>query len=339
MPRTRRVDCTEPGIRRIRRGRGFSYLDADGDPVSGEGELERIRSLGIPPAWQDVWICKLANGHIQATGLDAAGRKQYLYHPAWREARDREKFERMEGFARALPKLRLRVAEDLASSGLGSDRVLGLAVRLLDVGFFRIGGEEYAAENESFGLATLRREHVQFERGAAVFDFPAKSGRRRVQKLADPESLPVLRALKRRPPAGGDSLLAFWESRAWHDVRSDDVNAYLKAHAGADYSAKDFRTWNATVLAAAALASFDPADLSKTGRKRAASAATKRVAGYLGNTPAVCRSSYIDARLFDRFDSGDTIRRAARRVVAGTDPDEFADREQIERAVLRLLRK
>jgi DNA topoisomerase IB len=337
VPRLRRIDCAEPGIKRIRRGRGFTYLDTAGDPIADQDELSRLRALGIPPAWRDVWICALANGHIQATGVDAAGRKQYLYHPSWREARDREKYERMEHFAKALPRLRARADADLGAGGLGPDRVLGLSVRLLDVGFFRIGGEEYAEENESFGLATLRRDHVQIKRDAAVFDYPAKSGQRRVFKLADSAALPVLRALKRRPVSGGDSLLAFWEHRAWHDVRSDDVNRYLKAHAGEDFSAKDFRTWNATVLAAAVLAGLDSHELTKSARKRAATAAVKQVAGYLGNTPTVCRKSYIDPRVFDRFDSGETIRAAARRVVAGTNPDEFADRERIERAVLRLL--
>ncbi len=337
MARLRRVDCAEPGIRRIRRGRGFAYLDTAGDPITDQDELARVRALGIPPAWRDVWICALTNGHIQATGIDDAGRKQYLYHPSWREARDREKFARMEHFARSLPRLRAQAETDLASAGLSSDRVLGLSVRLLDVGLFRIGGEAYAAENESFGLATLRREHVQFERGAAVFDYPAKSGQRRVLTLADAQALPVLRALKNRPASGGDALLAFWESRAWRDVRSDDVNSYLKAHAGEDYSAKDFRTWNATVLAAVVLAGMDSSGLTKTARKRTAAAAIKQVAGYLGNTPAVCRNSYIDPRVFDRFDSGETIRDAAKRVVAGTEPGEFADRERIERTVLRLL--
>jgi len=322
----------------VRRGRGFSYLDPAGDPIADQDELARIRALGIPPAWREVWICILANGHIQATGLDDAGRKQYLYHPSWREARDREKFVRMEHFARALPRLRERAESDIERAGLGSDRVLGLAVRLLDVGLFRIGGEEYAAENDSFGLATLRRDHVSFERGVAVFDFPAKSGQRRVQTLADPRSLPALRELKRRPPHAGETLLGFWENRAWHDVRSDDVNNYLKAHAGMDFSAKDFRTWHATVLAAAQLASLDAPGLSNNARKRAAAAATKKVAEVLGNTPAVCRNSYIDPRVFDRFDSGETIRSAARRVVAGTKPGEFADRSRIERAVLRLLK-
>ncbi len=277
-----------------------------------------------------------SNGHIQATGLDEAGRKQYLYHQHWREARDREKFRRMERFARALPEVRRQVAADLKLRGLVRARVLACAVRLLDLGFFRIGGEAYAAGNESYGLATLRRNHVSFDDGVAVFDYPAKSGQRRVQTLADPEALPTLKALKRRPTGAGDELLAYWEARSWNDVRSDEINEYLKDRAGDEYSAKDFRTWNATVLAAVALAQEKPPE-TKTARKRASSEATKRVAEYLGNTPAVCRNAYIDPRVFDRFDSGTTIRSSIARLNAGAEPGEFPDREKIERAVLRLL--
>jgi DNA topoisomerase I len=299
--------------------------------------LERIRGLGIPPAWKDVWICRRANGHIQATGVDAAGRKQYLYHQHWREARDREKFARMESFARALPRLRDGVLADLGRRGLVRDRVLACAVRLLDLGFFRIGGEEYAAGNESYGLATLHREHLRFEDGIAIFDYPGKSGRRRVQSLADPEVLPTLRSLRARPERAGNELLAYWESRTWNDVRSDEINDYLKDRAGEDCSAKDFRTWNATVLAAVALAQEQPPE-TRTARKRASSQAAQRVAKYLGNTPAVCRNAYIDPRVFDRFDSGATIRGSIARLQGEAEPGEFADREKIERAVLRLLR-
>jgi DNA topoisomerase IB len=278
-----------------------------------------------------------ANGHIQATGVDEAGRKQYLYHQHWREARDREKFERMEGFARALPRVRADVQSDLGRRGLVRERVLACAVRLLDLGFFRIGSEEYAAGNESYGLATLRRSHLSFEGGVAVFDYPAKSGQRRIQTLADPEILPTLRVLRSRPKQAGDELLAYWEARAWTNVRSEEINEYLKDHAGDEYSAKDFRTWNATVLAAVALAQEKPPE-SKTARKRASSQATKRVSEYLGNTPAVCRNAYIDPRVFDRFDSGATIRGSISRLSRDADPGGFVDREKIERAVLRLLR-
>jgi DNA topoisomerase IB len=310
---------------------------AGGEKVDDPEELERIRGLGIPPAWRDVWICMRANGHIQATGYDEAGRKQYLYHQHWREAQDRAKFERMEEFARALPAVRDRAAADLARRGLGRERVLACAVRLLDLGFFRIGGEEYAADGESYGLATLRRKHLRFEDGVAVFDYPAKSAQRRVQPIADPLVVPALKALKSRPPKSGHELLAYWRGRSWNDVRSDEINEHLKELAGDDYSAKDFRTWNATVLAAVSLAGDDSNPTTEAAHKRVGAEATKRVAAFLGNTPAVCRSAYIDPRVFDRFDSGETIRASMKRIARDAEPGEFAERERIEAAVLRLL--
>ena len=337
MPRLRRIDCSEPGIRRIRRGRGFSYEDEDGQPVGDPETLVRIEELVIPPAWTDVWICAHPRGHIQATGYDVAGRKQYLYHPAWRESRDREKFAEMEAFARALPRMRERTDAHLALRGLVRDRVLACSVRLLDLGFFRIGSERYAEDNGTFGLATLRRSHVRIERGVAVFDYSAKGAKRHRQEIADPAIVPTIRALKNHK-APGKELLGYRNGREWVDVRSIHINEYLKDVMGADYSAKDFRTWNATVLAAVELATnWTDAD-TKTSRKRAATAACKRVAGYLSNTPAVCRSSYIDPRVFDRFDSGETIQRTLKRIVAASEPGEFPDRERIERAVLRLLK-
>ena len=337
MARLRRVDCSEPGIRRIRRGRGFSYVDEDGEPVSDPETLTRIEELVIPPAWTDVWVCAHPRGHIQATGYDVAGRKQYLYHSAWRFSRDREKFAEMESFARALPRMRERTDADLALRGLVRDRVLACSVRLLDLGFFRIGSERYAEDNQTFGLATLRRSHVRIERGVAVFDYAAKGAKRHRQEIADPAIVPTVRALKNHNGSHKE-LLGYRNGRAWVDVRAAHINEYLKEVMGGDYSAKDFRTWNATVLAAVELATnWADAD-TKTARKRAASAAAKRVAGYLSNTPAVCRSSYIDPRVFDRYDSGETIKTSLKRIVAGSDPDEFPDRERIERAVLRLLK-
>ncbi|HEX2128496.1 MAG TPA: DNA topoisomerase IB [Solirubrobacterales bacterium] len=337
MARLRRVDCSEPGIHRIRRGRGFSYEDEDGRAVRDPETLERIAELVIPPAWTDVWICANPRGHIQATGYDAAGRKQYLYHSAWRENRDREKFAEMEAFARALPGMRKRTDADLALRGLVRNRVLACSVRLLDLGFFRIGSERYAEDNGTFGLATLRRSHVRIERGVAVFDYYAKGAKRHRQEIADPAIVPTIKALKNHK-APGKELLGYRNGKAWVDVRSAHINEYLKDVMGADYSAKDFRTWNATVLAAVELATnWADAD-TKTARKRGATAACKRVSGYLSNTPAVCRSSYIDPRVFDRFDSGETIHATLKRIVAGSEPGEFPDRERIERAVLRLLK-
>ena len=339
MPRLRRADCAGPGLRRVRRGRGFSYHEEDGTQIDDADTLERIAELAIPPAWQEVWICPFANGHIQATGVDAAGRKQYLYHQSWRESRDRRKFDEMLDFARALPRLRKRVIEDLGGRGFARERVLAGAVRLLDLGFFRVGSDQYTAENETYGLSTLRRRHVRFERGAAVFDYKAKGAKRHVQELADPDVVKLLRGLSRRN-GGGHELLAFRQGGDWVDVKASDINTYLKETAGGDFSAKDFRTWNATVLAAVGLAVRSAEDPPKTkaARKRIANAVVKDVARYLSNTPAVCRASYIDPRIFDKFDSGNLLRTSLRRVIADTGPDEFADRGKIEKAVMRLLR-
>src|SRR3954471_11937600 len=335
--RLRRVDCSAPGIRRVRRGRGFGYLDEYGDTVEDPEVRARIGELAIPPAWTDVWICAHPRGHIQATGYDDAGRKQYLYHEAWREHRNRQKFEQMAEFGESLPELRERLARDLAQRGLVRERVLACAVRLLDLGFFRIGSERYAAENETYGLATLKKRQLRIERGAAVFDYRAKGSKRHVQVVADRAVLPTLKALKARR-GGGTELFAYRNGRAWRDVRSDDINEHLKELAGDGFSAKDFRTWNATVLAAVALARHDPSELSRTARRRAINEAVKDVAAHLSNTPSVCRSAYIDPRVIDRFDSGETIRSALDRAIDGSDPGEFPDRERIEEAVLDLIR-
>jgi DNA topoisomerase I len=286
--------------------------------------VERIRRLAIPPAWTDVWICALANGHLQAVGTDAAGRRQYLYHERWRERRDQEKFERVLRFARALPRLRRAVARDLRGDELSRERVLACGVRLLDLGLFRIGGETYAAENGSYGLATLERRHVSLDGdGTVLFDYPAKSGRRRRQQINDAAVRRVVEELKRRRAGAG--LLAYRaaDERRWREVRSDDINAYLKELADADATAKDFRTWHATVLAAAGLASADDSG-SKTARERTIRRVIGDVADQLGNTPAVSRSSYIDPRVFDAYRSGVTIE-------PGLPP------RRLERAVVRLL--
>jgi DNA topoisomerase I len=307
MARLRRADCSAPGIRRRRRGPGFEYLDSDGRRITQPTVLERIRELRIPPAWEDVWICPYPFGHIQATGADAAGRKQYRYHDLWRERRDREKFESMVDFAEVLPQLRRRVAKDLKHPDINRARVLACAARLLDRGFFRIGSEDYAEENDTYGIATMRRRHARVSGDVVVFDYESKGGQRRVQSIGDREVAAIVRTLKRRR-GGGDELLAYRRSRVWVDVRSHDINEYVKAASGGDFTAKDFRTWSATVLAAVALAvSGEAASGSKTSRKRAKTRAVKEVARYLGNTPAVCRASYIDPRVFDRFDGGLTI--------------------------------
>jgi DNA topoisomerase I len=337
MARLRRVDCSETGIRRRRRGKGFEYLDADGRRIEEPSVLERVRELAIPPAWEDVWICPYPMGHIQATGVDAAGRKQYRYHDRWRERRDAEKFESMIHFARALPKLRRRVAKDLARKGFPPERVLACAVRLLDRGFFRIGSEDYAEENDTYGIATMRKRHVTVAGDEVTFDYEAKGGQRRLQTIGDPEVAGVVRALKQRR-GGGQELLAYKRGTRWMDVRSPDINEYVKDAAGEEFSAKDFRTWSGTVLAAVALAVSAPAHGTKTSRKRAKARAVNEVARYLGNTPTVARASYIDPRVFDRFDSGLTI--------AGVLPDLAEDtaawpdlQGAIEEGVLDLIAK
>jgi DNA topoisomerase-1 len=274
-------------------------------------------------------------GHLQATGIDAAGRKQYLYHPRWRERRDQAKFGRMIAFARAMPQLRRRIVADLGGAEPNRTRVLACAVRLLDVGLFRIGSEEYADDGGGLGLTTIQKEHVAIENDAALFDYPAKGGVRRVQAVTDPESVEVVRTLRRRR-AGGEQLLAYREGRSWIPVRADDVNAYLKERLGEEFSAKDFRTWNATVLAAAALAADGADARTKSARRRATRAAVRSVAEVLGNTPAVARRAYIDPRVFDRYLSGWTIAAAVPGLRTLENGDERA-RLRIERAVLDLL--
>src|SRR5436305_1522659 len=239
--RLRRSDCSEPGLCRRRRGRGFQYLDQRGTPIRDPEILARIGDLAIPPAWGQVWICPDPLGHLQATGVDAAGRKQYLYHPRWREHRDREKFDRMIRFGASLPKLRRQLAHDLAGEELTRERVLGCAVRLLDVGMFRIGSEEYADEDGGLGLATLRREHVSVQDEAIVFEYPAKGGMHRAQVITDPVSREVISTLARRR-SGRPELLAYRERSHWSPIRSEDIYEYLKPGPGAALRAKDFRT-------------------------------------------------------------------------------------------------
>lgn len=280
-------------------------------------------------------------GHLQATGVDAADRKQYLYHARWRAHRDRHKFDAMLAFGAALPRLRRRVAHDLRvahggvrvpAAELTEQHVLACAVRLLDLGFFRIGSEDYAERNESYGLTTMLREHVTVGEREVIFDFPAKSGQRRVQAIADPEALAMLAALKRRRT--GSQLLAYRAVDGWHELTAEEVNAYLKRKSDGPFTAKDFRTWNATVLAAVALAGTDGAR-GHAAHEREVKQAIKAVAAYLGNTPAVCRASYVDPRVIDRFQAGVTIVGAIGR--AGPDLGRPRVRARVERAVLELL--
>jgi DNA topoisomerase I len=337
MPRLRRSDPSLPGFARRRRGRGFVYLDIRGKRITDPEVVQRIKRHAVPPAWTDVWICPDPYGHLQAVGTDAAGRRQYLYHPQWRTRRDQQKFDRMLEFAEALPRLRRVTAADLSGAGLSRDRVLACAVRLLDRGFFRVGSEAYATDNGTFGLSTMYRAHVTIEDQTVNFDYPAKGTKRRVQSVVDPDALAVLVALNRRR-SPDPQLLAYKQRGRWVDVRSDDINAYIKESAGEAYSAKDFRTWHGTVLAAMALAVAAPAARSKTSAKRAMSWAVKDVAQYLGNTPAVCRASYIDPRVFDRYRSGVTVAGVLDEL--GADRlDQPAMQETIEAAVIDLIRE
>jgi DNA topoisomerase IB len=333
--RLRRSDCSGPGLRRIGRGRGFSYLDEHDDPIEDPEALERLRELAIPPAWKDVWICSDPLGHLQATGVDAAGRKQYLYHERWREHRDRRKFERMVDFGSSLPKLRRRLATDLEGEEPTRERVLACAVRLLDVGLFRVGGEEYADEESGIGLATVRKDHVTVHEDSVEFDYPAKGGTRRHQVISDPLSYALVARLRRRR-GGGEELLAYRERGRWHDLRSSDVNDYLKERLCEECSAKDFRTWNATVLAAVSLATDGRGAGTKTARKRAVDRAVRAVSELLGNTPAVARRAYIDPRVFDRYLSGWTIAPALERIPELDAADDRV-RARTERAVIDLL--
>jgi DNA topoisomerase IB len=334
----REIDCNGPGIRRRRAGKGFTYLDVGGERITDDDALERIRSLAIPPAWDDVWICSDPRGHIQATGTDAKGRRQYRYHDEWRAARDREKHDRILRFARRLPELREKVAADLSRDGMPKERVLACAVRLLELGFFRIGGEAYAEENDTYGLATIRKAHVKVEGDAIVFDYDAKSGQRRVCQVADPDVREIILALRRRRAPADEELLAFKAADGrWVDIKSSDINDYVQSSIGSDFSAKDFRTWVGTVLAAAGLAAVaaEGAPQSESGRKRMVARVVRDVSEHLGNTPAVARSAYIDPRVVDRFEHDDTVVD----VLEELDDDDLSGGvpEELEEAVLGLI--
>lgn len=337
MPRLRKADPSGPGIERRRRGRGFEYFDqATGEKVDEDFVLDRISALAIPPAWKEVWICFDDMGHLQAIGLDAAGRKQYLYHERWRARRDQEKFDRMLRLARVLPSVRVEVEERLAEPGVSREKVLACSIRLLDRGFFRIGGEDYAQTHETYGLATIRKEHVTVKDDSVLFDYNAKGGLHRLWSVIDPEVADIVRTLKRRR-GGGDELLAYKKGRIWCDVRSAEINEYLKSIAGEEFSAKDFRTWSGTVLAAVALAVSGHAITSVTSKKRAVARAIKEVAHYLGNTPTVCRKSYVDPRVIDRFNTRWTIYPVLEALGTDDIDGDLSIQGRIEEAVVDLI--
>ncbi|MEV6734281.1 MULTISPECIES: DNA topoisomerase IB [unclassified Streptomyces] len=333
--RTSRFD--RPGYRRVRHGRGFRYLDEGGRPVAGEAELARIRKLATPPAWSDVWICPWPGGHIQAVGVDEAGRRQYRYHDLFRERQEEAKHGHVQEAAARLPVLRRAVEEDLSGRGLTRDRVLACIVRLLDLGFFRIGGVSYRRDHQAFGLTTLLREHATCKRGEICFGYRGKSGQEQTCSVVDPAAYAVVRALLWRRD-DGRQLSVYWEGRAWHEVQADDVNDYLRRKSGTDLTAKDFRTWHGTVLAAVALAvSTGVADGSPGRRKEAEARAVREGSSYLGNTPAVCRSSYVNPRVVELYEDGVTVKPALDRLGEDADDGRPATHGEVEKAVRKLL--
>ncbi|MDB6174584.1 MAG: topoisomerase [Chthoniobacteraceae bacterium] len=300
----RYVSDTQPGIsRRVEEG-GFSYWSPAGEPVTDPATLDRIKALVIPPAWTQVWICPHKNGHLQAVGRDARDRKQYRYHERWRETRDESKYERMMAFAEALPKIRRRTSRDLRLRGMPREKVLATVVRLLETTLIRIGNDEYAQTNKSYGLTTLRNKHVSVRGAHIKFSFVGKSGKRHLIGLEDPELAKIVRHCQDLP---GQELFGYTdEDGNVHDVTSEDVNSYLREITGAEFTAKDFRTWNGTVLAAKALSEFEKCGCVREA-KRNISQAIKAVSQILGNTPAICRKCYVHPVVLANYLKGETI--------------------------------
>jgi DNA topoisomerase I len=331
MPRTRRSSPDQPGWTRRRAGKGFVYLDQHGDRLPEE-DAQRVRDLVIPPAWTDVWVCPWPNGHLQAVGTDDAGRRQYLYHPDWRAKRDSEKFDRMLIFGKALTRARELVLADLGREGMPLERACAAAVRLLDLGYFRIGNDVYADENGSFGLTTLERRHVRRRQDRLVFAFVGKSGVEHRIEIDDAVVVEAIDVMRRR--RGSDlKLLSYKEGRSWRSVLPALVNEYVRSSTGIEATAKDFRTWHATVLAAAALAETPEHGETAASRKRAVAGAMKEVSSFLGNTPTLARSSYVDPRVIEAYEEGRTIAGATRRTHDTPDARQAA----LERATLKLL--
>ncbi len=332
MSRLRTVSPSSKGLTRRRAGSGFVFLDQQGRRIADPDELQRIRSLAIPPAWREVWISPYPNGHIQAVGTDDAGRRQYLYHQAWRIKRDRMKFDRVLAAARRLPAARRAITRDLGLEGMPLERADAVAVRLLDLGYFRIGSDVYADTNGSFGLTTLERRHVRKDKDKMIFHFVGKSGIEHSIEIEDPEVLLALDSLRRRR-GGSERLLAYQLERRWRNLDSSAVNTYLNGLLE-DLTAKDFRTWHATVLAAAALAATEEKGDTVGSRRRAVKAAVLEVSEYLGNTPTIAKSSYIDPRVIDLYESGTTI---DPKLVAKKYRSPTTKQRAIEAAVLDLL--
>ena len=338
--RLSRSDPAQPGLRRLRWGGGWRYRRADGDWESDPEVLERIRQLTIPPDWREVWICPAANGHIQAMGLDRAGRRQYRYHDRWTARREQLKYARVADFGAALPPARRRVSMLLAQPGLGRDKMLAAAFRLLDLGHFRIGGEQYRRTNGSVGLATLERRHLRRQSIGLMFSYRAKSGQHQRELIQDADLARVMMQVRRRR-GGPAQLLAYRSENEWRQLRSAEINGFVKETVGDDFSAKDFRTWHGTVLATVAL-SWQQSEMTggPSARRHAMAQAVALVADALGNTPAVCRRSYIAPKILDAFEDRALPavgrRPAADRLVEGL--RLVGGRPRTERLVLRLLR-
>ena len=301
VPGLTRSDPHGPGLTRERVQGGFRYRDPSGAEITQGDVLERVRALRIPPAWENVWISPDPLGHIQATGVDSRGRAQYLYHPTWREQRDAQKFGHMLRFASALPALRAAAQDDLRRRSLNRDRVVAGVVRLIDLGLFRIGGERYAELDHHYGATTLEKRHVRLMRDGVMFDYVAKSGKHRTLVVSDRLVLPTVRTLA-RADNGLENLFCYQQLEAWHVLHSHQVNEYIAQRAGGHFTAKEFRTWNATTLMALVLANAGPSETERS-RQRVITASVKEVARWLGDTPSVTRGSYIDPRLIARYES------------------------------------
>lgn len=302
--RLRRTNATGHGYVRVRAGSGFSYRSTKTGELADEGLRERFAAMGIPPAWNDVWICPYDNGHIQAIGYDVKGRKQYIYHPTWREKKDRVKFDRAMELAESLPAARRRVTMDLRSDGLTRERALAGAFRMLDTGSLRVGSERYAESNGSHGLTTLLCAHAKTSGDTVLLSFPAKSHKAWESDIRDPDLAALVRLWKRRAPTA--RLLAWKDGSTWHPLSAVEVNGYVKERTGGDFTAKDFRTLHGTVAAAISLAKAGPQETQRA-RQSAIAQAMRDASEVLSNTPSIARASYVDPRLVDRFRSGETI--------------------------------
>jgi DNA topoisomerase I len=330
----RYVSDRSKGIAREMTSLGFVYRGPDGSRITDEETLDRIRKLAVPPAWTDVWICPSARGHLQATGRDARGRKQYRYHPRWRVVRDETKYDRMIAFAQALPLIRKRTEQDLARPGLPREKVLATVVQLLEKTLIRVGNDEYAKANRSYGLTTMRDKHVAVNGSSVRFEFRGKSGK---SHTIDMQNKRLAQIVKRCRDLPGYELFQYVDEQGTRQViDSADVNDYLREISGQDFTAKDFRTWVGTVLAARALATFGPCS-SDTQAKRNLMTAIEAVAGLLGNTKSVCRKSYIHPAIIDSYMDRSLVQTLGQRIEAAL--DDLSDLQPDERAVLKFLRE